>query len=482
VTISVERLAEEMRPENTILLFGAGASIPSGAPSTAQIITHLAKRFGISNTSFSLSETASLIERKANRKDLIAELRSLFAKLSPTRGLLNLPLFDWKSLYTTNYDTLIEQSYQRYGRELVVYSSNFDFTTHEKHGATKLFKLHGTIEKDVSDGSNSRIILSQSDYDQTEDYRDNLWNRFKYEIGVAHLVIIGQSLADRDIKDIIDRVQRTKTQAQVGVQTSLLCYETDEERADLLDARGFRVCFGGVDDLFSALTWRRPAEVLPPVSDSPLDSAPELRPITIDVAHERDPERADVSAMFNGWPAKYADIALRATFERSVVGEIVPPLSSEETTVCTVILGASGVGKTTAARQALCRLADEGAFGWEHDSEYDLLPESWVKIARILKDSGNRGVLLVDEAHVHLQELNDLIDRLVAENNRHLKLILCSSRNHWFPRVKSPNIFKRGKTFSMSTLDNREIDRLLQLVENFPAIKALVEPGFSGFS
>jgi hypothetical protein len=82
---------------------------------------------------------------------LIAELRKRFADLKSTGGLLNLPLYEWKSLFTTSYDELIEQSYGRKGIDLTVFESNVDFT-HGNPKAASLFKIHGTIGKDISDG------------------------------------------------------------------------------------------------------------------------------------------------------------------------------------------------------------------------------------------------------------------------------------------------------------------------------------------
>jgi hypothetical protein len=155
--------------------------------------------------SYSLSEIASLAEEKSGRKDLIACLRELFKLPSATGSLLNLPLYNWKNIYTTNYDQLIEQSYLRKNTPLTVYSSNFDFTVQSVPEATKLYKLHGTINKDIADGHNSRIIITESDYDNTIDYREALFDAFKNELSGSNLIIIGYSLSDPYIKDIVNR-------------------------------------------------------------------------------------------------------------------------------------------------------------------------------------------------------------------------------------------------------------------------------------
>jgi len=127
--IDLAQLVDQIQPVNTVLLFGSGSSIPSGAPSTSKIVDHLSKRLNIQDEKFTLAEIASLIEKRDSRRRLVTEIRSLFAFLRPSGGLLNLPLYDWKSLYTTNYDELIEEAYKLKSKDLTTYASNFDFTT-----------------------------------------------------------------------------------------------------------------------------------------------------------------------------------------------------------------------------------------------------------------------------------------------------------------------------------------------------------------
>lgn len=479
--ITIAQLIDEIQPETTVLLFGSGSSIPSGAPSATAVIEHLSKSFNIAPGGFTLREITSIIEQTTSRRRLISELRSLFNKLTPTGGLANLSIYDWKSLYTTNYDSLIEQTYAARSKDLIVYTSNFDFTVHGDPIATKLFKLHGTIDKDISDGSQSRIVLTESDYDYTDEYREFIYDRFRSDLAGSQLVIIGQSLADQDIKEVVNRAASINMKAHAGGQITLLLYTPDEQRAPLFEKRGLKVCFGGIDDFFGALAAKKPNRAPTSPGLTPLDDFPALRPITLDVAHESDSRKADVSAMFNGWPADYATIVAGATFERTVVDHVGHYLL-DEASICSVILGASGVGKTTAARQVMQRLRKSGLWGWEHKGDHTLPAQQWRQLARHLKELDQRGALLIDDAHSHLQEINDLIDGLVSDKNRHLKMLLVSSRNHWNPRVKTPQIFKCGREFHLSRLNDTEIDRLLQLIDVNDAIRALVEPVFSGFS
>lgn len=476
--ISLDQLVEEIDPEETVLFFGAGSSMPSFAPSGAKLTSILASKFSLPDD-YSLRELSSLIEHKRSRKDLITELRRVIQDLKPSGGLLNLPLYPWKSLYTTNYDNLIEQSYAFQRQSLNVYTNNFDFQIHNKSDPLKLFKLHGTIDKDVSDGDSSRIIITDQDYDKTNDYREHIWTRFKDDISNSHVLIIGYSLADPHIKEIIETVAKINNTSGAG-KTTLLLFTEDVDRASLYEVRGIRVCFGGINEFTASLSKRKPVLADDEITNDFFREAPELRPITIDVAHQvlAGP---DAGSMFNGWPATYSDIKAGLTFERDVADSSLSELVGSDK-IFYVIVGASGVGKTTAARQISLKLLAKGYLCWEHKTDLTLDIGAWLTVGKSLKSADQKACLLIDEAHTHLHGINELIDRLITNQISNLTIVCASARNLWNPRVKSPNIYKYGAEVSLSRLSRNEIDRLLSLVDRTPVFIKLTEPSFSGFS
>jgi hypothetical protein len=478
---SVSSLVQRIQPTRTVLIFGAGSSLPSRAPSSETLAALLATQFGLPRADFNLSEIAALAEKKVGRRDVIRTLREQFQNLKPTGGLLNLPLYNWKSIFTTNFDDLIEQCYARRGLSLTAYSSNFDFTIPQNPTAIKLFKLHGTIEKDEVDGHRSRLILTSGDYDLTSSYREQLFDRLKGDLAGALLIIIGHSLADPDIREIVNRAASLNAQAENGGQIVLLLYTADPDRASLYEMRGITVCFGGIDEFFAGLTEKRFGDAPISQTDDPLDRHPALRPVTVDVVHASDVRRSDAGAMFNGRPASHADILAGLTFERTVAGEIVPHLKTE-VVLAAILLGASGVGKTTASRQALQMLRKENIVCWEHKSDLPLIVNEWAAMAEDCRENGISAVLMIDDAHSHLYEINDLADRLLAADNAHLKLLLVATRHQWNPRIKTPTLYRHGKEFKLVQLSLDEIERLLQLVDVNAQIRSLVEATFIGFS
>lgn len=482
--ISVSQLADDIRPRSTVLFFGSGASIPSGAPSSQKVVEALGEEFRLDLSRFTLSEASGLVEHKSkDRRRMINVVRSSLSSVRPTGGILNIPLYDWKSIYTTNYDNLIESAYGKAGKDISVYSSNFDFTADTPPNATKLFKVHGTIEQDISSGHNARLIITENDYESAEDYREFLFDRLKSDLAGSRLIIVGHSLADPDIKALVTRAIAINAKALAAGRITLMMYESDADRAAIFEAKGLQVAFGGVDEFFAALSKAQPEYVLVHQdSADPLAGCPALQPVTLDVTHAVESGHPDVSAMFNGWPASHADIAAGLTFSRSTAEAVTSYLQSGDEAKIAVVLGASGVGKTTAVRQSLQQLKAAGVRCWEHNGDHLLMPEHWLKVADDLAKVGLVGAIFVDDAHIHLSQINDIIDGLAAKKLPSLKVICASSRNSWRPRVKSPNLFRYGRDFRMSKLNITEVDRLLQLVDNHAEIRLLVENSFSGFS
>jgi hypothetical protein len=473
-------LIHSLEPKRTVLLLGAGASIPSGAPSSGKLVEHFSQTFRLPDT-LNLSEIAGLAEARSSRLKVITELRKTVGKPTPTGGILKLPLYDWKAIYSTNYDTLVEDAYKAHGKKCRVLSCDYDFGG-DAVADCNLYKLHGTIEKDECDGHKSRMILTVADYDRTEEYRGFLWDRFRGDLAGADLLIVGQSLADPDLNDVVKRAIQLNAQLASPANISLLLYTADEYRSQLYEQRGLAVTFAGINEFFTEFGRRRmTVAAAAPVGDDIVLRDSGLEDTVIEVANVSDPKNADISRMFNGWPASYSDIEAGFSFERNIAKKISEFLE-EDFKLCAVITGAAGVGKSTGARQAIQALRRAGFRCWEHPENITINVDAWLKVSRHLQQEGLVGALFIDEAHSHLTQINDLVDRLAADDNAHLKLVLASTRNNWYPRVKSPNLFRYGFEFKLSRLDETEINKLLNLIERQPKVRELVEPSFSGFS
>lgn len=481
--IDLKVLCKNLQPTNTILLFGAGSTEPSGGPSGSELAELLCQHFKLDfDASLSLADVSTIIEKTHGRRELIQVVKERIQKLQPTGGIVNLPLYDWAGIYTTNYDTIIEKAFKRRDQELNVYASNFDFDAGGASSIPSLYKLHGTIDQDISLGHNSKVIITGSDYDDTSQFREVLFGRFSEQLLSKSALIIGHSLADPDLKTLIDEALRVKSKYGAPGKITLFAYEPNKNHALIFESRGFEVCFGGLDEFFNELAKNSaPTQLVLSVTSDPLDCAPEVYPSTLEISKVKGTEFSNLAKMFNGAPATYGDVSRSWTFERDISRQLETQLAEDNNRIA-FLLGSAGVGKTTSVRQVLSNLVDREIRCFEHASDFELPYEGWIRIDHELRKLKQNAVLFVDNAHEHMRAINRLTEAICSNDKPALKLILTSSKALWNPRNKAASIFSHGTEYIMSSLSDVEIERLLDLLETKPSIAELVEPRFLGFS
>src|SRR5687768_11848349 len=102
--LTIPELANRLNPNKTVVFLGAGASIPSGAPTGEQLGKDLATSLQQRYPGGDLTEVTQILERKVGRTRMIAALHQRLASLTPSAGLLVLPELDWPIVFSTNFD------------------------------------------------------------------------------------------------------------------------------------------------------------------------------------------------------------------------------------------------------------------------------------------------------------------------------------------------------------------------------------------
>lgn len=474
----VKTLARRIKPEQTILLLGAGAAVPSGAPTGADLARFLGRRLTPPRTGDNLTEISTIFEHVLSRRDLMDAIQDRLERLEPTGGLLLLPEFDWRSIYSTNFDQLVEKAYRKADRPLNVIRSNFDWS--RGMSGEVLYKIHGCITQDVSRGHKHRMVITERDYDQVEDYHETLFTSLAAEMLTCDTLIIGQSLADQHLKELAKKASQLHNDSGTAGRVYLLAYNGDSDRALIYEQWGIDVTTGSLDSLLHAiseshvpLSQRTDAvQVVGAGSDLP----PQLRAATVDCSHAA---RLSPSArrLFNGGAAQYADIAAGYTIERAVEQRLLESQQSARM-LCTVIIGGAGVGKTTVVRRLMAKRLEQDFLCWEHSNSFPLDTQAWMTVDDNLRRNQRQGFLFIDECTDQLGEVNRLIDRLAALDRPHLRLVMTANASQWRSRRKTPVVFSRGHVELMSRLVGTDIDRFVNLVEQQPAIRGLVENAF----
>jgi hypothetical protein len=480
--IHLDELCATIEPDRTVLFIGAGAAVPSGAPTGDSLARSLCDALGRGRIeSDELAEAAGLLEQRVGRRDVVEHVRSVLAPLRPTGGLLTLPEFEWHAIYSTNFDRLLELAYQRAKRALSVIRSNYDWSKAEEEDGTRLYKIHGCVSQDEVDGFRGRLVLTERDYEDYSEYRETLFAALQHDLLTKDALIIGHSLRDRHLRDQMIHAAKLKEERGAPGRILGLSYSRDVERAELLEQRGIRIAFGGVDEFCHSLMRARPSGTL--TAAAPQDPTerllvkPILRTAAIDVDQALN-QPADATRLYNGRAATYADIQSGLTFRRAIHDQIAQSLREDRVRYIH-ITGVAGVGKTSLARQVLRDQCAQGAYGWEHVHDYPLSVADWLYVDDQLQERGDAGYLLVDDCAPHLRQVNQLAQQLSGRSAIGLRLVLTATTQQWRPRLKDSTIFSQGRGYVLSRLSAIEIDDLVRMATAVPAIRALVDPGFA---
>lgn len=475
--ISLDTLKQSINSRQSVLLLGAGAAMPSGAPSGAALAEKLWQDVAKSSAqSDDLIDTASILERRFGRRAVMEIVRNTLQPLQPTGGLLAIPHHGWNAVFSTNFDKLVERAYKRAGVPLIPVRSNFDLTNRENREGVTLYKIHGCITQDRAFGDKASMILTEQDYEDYQRYRQTMFSTLQTMMLTNDVIVLGQSLRDRHLQDLVKKVLSYR---QEGVQSEIyvVVYDRDDLRAPLLEDRGAKVVFAGIDEFAHAMAHGITQESVPTLTEG---GAPNLAASLVSTVYDVQARKADspnVKRMFSGGPASYADIRSGATFERSRHRDAVDRLA-EGTAPLVAIIGSAGVGKTTFARQIASNLSADGIPVWEHRNDFPFQSKPWIALERELSSSGQSGILLLDECTRYLRQANILFDALGSLEKPALRVIATANAAQWAPRLKSPIVYKKGVVIELSRLDSAEVNSLINLYQYNKDVSELVQKGF----
>lgn len=190
---------------NCVLFVGAGASIEAGAPSAQEMARELSKKYlQGKHQEEPLSKIASYIDTKPGlgRRLVIDYLINRLSPLKPSKAHLLLPKYRWPAIYTTNYDTLIEQAYERGGVKYKPILSScdlvIDITDHYSY--VLLYKPHGCISRPAV--SEAPIIITEDNYYSVADNRKAIYRQLELHKYKSVFLFIGYSFSDFNLSQI----------------------------------------------------------------------------------------------------------------------------------------------------------------------------------------------------------------------------------------------------------------------------------------
>lgn len=204
--------------DNLVIFLGAGASVgavnKSGEffPTAVFLRNMLYKEFMLKKEEqesydfsnlglMSLEHACSIIEAHASRRDLLNRISQQFTSNGSLWQHATLPFLDPKAIFTTNYDTLIENGWNHFQNEKRL--KHVFQVPHKKIEFTPLYKPHGSIDELDNDVNNGGIVITQFDYYEVLNNRKLMLERYLEGLEDKTVIFIGYSFNDFDISAIL---------------------------------------------------------------------------------------------------------------------------------------------------------------------------------------------------------------------------------------------------------------------------------------
>ncbi len=189
---------------NAAIFAGAGLSRPSGYVDWPGLLREIAKDLGLDvDRETDLVAIAQYhLNKRGSRGELDQLIVNEFTRASKAARnheiIANLPIH---TVWTTNYDTLLEDAFKAAHRHVDVKVSPASLTTSHPGSAVTIYKMHG----DVS--SAAEAVLTKEDYETFDASRGVFSIKLKGDLLSKTFLFLGFSFSDPNIDYILARIR-----------------------------------------------------------------------------------------------------------------------------------------------------------------------------------------------------------------------------------------------------------------------------------
>lgn len=178
----------------------------AGYPSWSSLLHEIGEELGVRSgdiydlaalAQWSIQETGNASRIRNVIKQQIGQDRPIPEALEI---IARLPL---RHIWTTNYDRLIERAFEATNRPIDTISGTGDLSLKPMFGATRLYKMHGSIER-LDD-----VVISTDDYELYRSKRGAFLPLLHAQLTSMSMLFIGLSLTDPNVRHVLSLIRES---------------------------------------------------------------------------------------------------------------------------------------------------------------------------------------------------------------------------------------------------------------------------------
>lgn len=189
----VLEIASRCQNNEAALFLGAGMSSEAGLPSWKKLFEPLARELGIDldTTNYQLYDIAQFYANDKGISQLHKRVSAEINKIDETSETLDeLTNLQCNSIWTTNFDKVIENNYYKKGKRTNIIHSEENLVSVELNKNINIFKMNGDID------NLKHAIITKKDLEEYVEKHKLLLTFFKRELVVKSFLFIGYSFTD----------------------------------------------------------------------------------------------------------------------------------------------------------------------------------------------------------------------------------------------------------------------------------------------
>lgn len=234
IDVFINDYVKDLNNGTASIFAGAGLSIPAGFVNWSELMSDIAEDLGLDiNKEKDLVSIAqyhyneNLTRSKLNSK-ILEEFTEDTEETDNHKIISRLPV---TSVWTTNYDKLIEKSFLNENKVIdVKYTNNQLLTTKPKRDLV-IYKMHGDVDHP------DKAILTKEDYEQYHQTHEPFINTLSGELTTKTFLFIGFSFTDPNLDYVLSRLNyrfnKDKRQHYCFVKTHELGDASNPDQATL---------------------------------------------------------------------------------------------------------------------------------------------------------------------------------------------------------------------------------------------------------